>query len=51
MVISSVIISGTKECDSGTVTTLNGAEMVERSCTPIEANLRLRPKVRWSFSW
>ena len=46
IVISSLIIKGTKECDSGTVTTLNGSEIVDRSCTPMEANLRLRPSVR-----
>ena len=50
IVISSLIIRGTKECVPGTVTTLNGSDSVDRSCTPIEANLRLRPSVRWSFS-
>ncbi len=31
MLISSVIARGTKECDAGTVTTLNGAARADRS--------------------
>ena len=43
--------SGVNSVVPGTATTRKGACRDDRSCTPMDARLRPRPRAKWSFSW
>ena len=51
IVISSSIARGMNDKFLGAATTLKGGEIVERSCTPIEALFRPLPNAKCNFSW